>query len=348
MKKALMGLGAVAVLALLAVGGGVVWAKTTANSVMAQTYEVHSHELTVPTPLSEDAVAALRTEKRDALAAEDDSLDDEALDAAADAAMEEVDLDALALAQAQERGKHLVEARYACIECHGKDFSGGVMVDDPAMGTWKGPNLTQGEGSRVKDYTTADWDRIVRHGVKPDGTPAIMPSEDFVGMSDQELSDILAYIQTFPPVDNTVPAPTFGPISTMLLATGKMPISAEHHAATASHAALPPKTEATAEFGKHLAQICTGCHRAELNGGPMPFGPPDWPPARNLTPHESGLAGWTYDQFAKTMREGNRPDGTPLKEPMALMTQYAQNMTEVEMQAMFAYLQSVKPLPTGE
>ena len=68
------------------------------------------------------------------------------------------------------------------------------MIDDPAIGRVRGPNLRPARGIARASYTMADWDRIVRHGVKPDGKPAIMPSDDFFKMSDAELSDIVAYV----------------------------------------------------------------------------------------------------------------------------------------------------------
>ena len=34
-----------------------------------------------------------------------------------------------------------------------------------------------------------------------------------------------------------------------------------------------------APVGKHLVQVCTGCHRSNLSGGPVPGGDPKWPPA---------------------------------------------------------------------
>jgi cytochrome c553 len=134
----------------------------------------------------------------------------------------------------------------------------------------------------------------------------------------------------------------------MLLATGKLPLSAEgiadHHGV---HPALPPETGNTVEFGRHLVQVCTGCHRKDLSGGPIAVGPPDWPAAGNLTPDGEGLQGWTYAQFATVMRTGERPDGSRVKAPMDLMMPYAQEMTEVEMQALWTYLQSVDGKPTG-
>ena len=44
-----------------------------------------------------------------------------------------------------------------------------LLEDAFPLGRFLGPNLTTGQGSRTLDYEPADWDRIVRHGVLPDG-----------------------------------------------------------------------------------------------------------------------------------------------------------------------------------
>lgn len=249
--------------------------------------------------------------------------------------------------EAAARGRHLVEARYACVECHGDDFGGGTMVDDPLVGRFFGPNLTTGAGSRTLSYTAADWDHIVRHGVKPDGSPAVMPSSDFTGMSDRELSDIVSYIRSLPPVDRTMPAPEPGPLGDVLLATGQFRHSADlvpdHHAA---HAVEPPAAESPA-YGAHLAQVCTGCHGPALAGGPIVGGDPSWPPAANLTPGPDGLAGWTKADFLHALRDGVAKDGRPLAPPMDGITRYGKAMTDAEVDALWGYLQSVPARPDG-
>src|SRR5690606_17898125 len=116
-------------------------------------------------------------------------------------------------------------SRYGCIECHGENLGGGTMVDVPALFPRFGPNLTRGPGSRVGRFTAADWDRNVRHGVFPDGKPSAMPSQDFERMSDQELSDVVAYIRSLPPVDNQMPPRALGPMGKLLLATGQIRLS---------------------------------------------------------------------------------------------------------------------------
>ncbi|MEZ0333420.1 MAG: c-type cytochrome [Gemmatimonadales bacterium] len=245
-------------------------------------------------------------------------------------------------AAALERGKHLVEARYGCGECHGRNFAGGAMVDDPAIGRIMGPNLTGGKGSVTAGFRPADWDRIVRHGVNRDGRPALMPSVDFRQMSDQELSDIVVFLRSQPPVDREVPRPTLGPVGKVLLATGKLPLSADLIGPAAGpHVSTPPETAPTASFGRHVASTCMGCHRDDLGGGPIVGGDPSWPPAANLTPGPGGLGGWTFLQFVTALREGKRPDGTALRAPMVNMMPYAQKMTNVELEALWTYVKSV-------
>lgn len=245
-----------------------------------------------------------------------------------------------------ERGRHLVEARYACADCHGADFSGGTMVDAFPIGRILGANLTDGEGGVVSDYTFEDWDRIVRHGVRPDGTPSIMPSIDFREMSDQELADIIAYIGSQPPIDNTVPRPKLGPVGMVLVATGQMLFSADQLAARTHHLAEPPRTAANTEFGAHLGAVCAGCHGADFTGGPIPGGDPSWAPASNLTPHPDGLAEWTLADFQRLIANGVAPSGEATRSPMTLALPLMQRMTEVEVEALWLYLESLDPAPS--
>ena len=317
------------VVVLVVVAAGIYgWASMKDRALLARTIETHSVDFPIPIPLTEAEIAELSQANGngDALAG--------------------LDLDALARARAVERGDHLVHARYGCVECHGQNFGGGVMVDDPMLGRLLGPNITAGPGGRTATYTAADWDRIVRHGVRSDGRPAAMPSSDYQRMSDQELSDVVAYIRSQPVVDNAVPPVTLGPLGKILMATGNLPLSADMIADHQSaHAVAPPASEATAEFGAHLAGVCSGCHGEDFAGGPVVGGDPSWPPAANLTSAGS-LSGWTQEQFAALLRTGKRPDGTEVMEPMSWMMPYANRMTDTEVAALWTYLGTVPAAET--
>lgn len=65
--------------------------------------------------------------------------------------------------------------------------------------------------------------------------------------------------------------------------------------------------------------------------------------ARNLTPDRTGLAGWTPEMFIQTIRNGKHAGvGRPLLPPMPWMG-YA-HMSDAELRAVFAYLQSLPPI----
>jgi mono/diheme cytochrome c family protein len=307
----------------LVAGVGLLGVSQQAQARLAQSFEVPDVDIPVPWPVPAPAGDGAET-----------APDGEAAEARD------------ASAEAIARGRHLLAARYPCLECHGADGGGGRMVDDPMLGTWLGPNLTLGEGSVTRDYTMSDWNRIVRHGVKPDGSPAVMPSIDFLAMTDQELSDIVAALRALPPVDRPSPPPTYGPLGTVLLAAGEIVLIAEELDHTAPHAAEPPQASVSPTFGAHLARVCTGCHGPQLRGGKVRGGDPSWPPASNLTLHADGLAGWTRDDFVTAMRTATRPDGTKLRSPMSDIVGMANAMTEQEMDAMWSYLTSLPAAPS--
>jgi mono/diheme cytochrome c family protein len=319
MKLLLKTVGILAVVLVLTVGVVYAWASITTHRSLTRQIAVHDVDFPIPFPLSDEEAES------EGLSAEE--------------------ANALAQQRAIERGMHLVTALYACRDCHGPDFSGGVMVDAFPIGTFLGPNLTTGQGSRAADFTPADWDRIVRHGIRGDGTPATMPAIEMKAMSDRELSDIITYIRSQPPVDNVVPPVAPGPLGKFLIATGSLQLAADVIDHDVTHAAAPPEAEVSVEFGRHLAGPCTGCHQSDFAGGPIPGGDPSWAPAANLTPHADGLAGWTLEQFKTVLREGRRPDGTDVRLPMTLILLLSKNLSDVEVGALWTFLQSLPPTP---
>lgn len=67
--------------------------------------------------------------------------------------------------------------------------------------------------------------------------------------------------------------------------------------------------------------------------------------AANLTPDETGLGSWSFAQFKKALVEGKYKglDGGRMLQPPMPWPNY-RNMTDDDLQAMFAYLQSLPPI----
>lgn len=244
------------------------------------------------------------------------------------------------------RGAHIATIR-GCVDCHGENLGGRVFIDEPPMGTLIASNLTSGKGGVGAQYADGDWDRAIRHGVGPDGKPLLfMPSHEFNPLSDEDLTELVSYIKSLPPVDNELPRSTVGPLGRLLFLAGELPLlPAELIDHEAERAAAPP-VGPTAEYGAYLATGCMGCHGHGFSGGKIPGVPPDWPIAANLTPDaETGLGSWTEEDFFRALREGKRPDGRELdsRMPWNLTAQ----MTDDEIRALWAYVQSLPAKPMG-
>ncbi|MDC1142937.1 hypothetical protein OAU50_07580 [Planctomycetota bacterium] len=253
--------------------------------------------------------------------------------------LDDVDLD---------RGKYLVDHVFGCnnSDCHRADYGGGIMMDNGAMGLVYAPNLTSGSGSMVEDYSPEDWDRAIRHGLKKDKTRVlIMPSEDYWAFPDADIASVVAYIKSQAAVDRESQEQAPGPILRMLLTTGKVTFA--YDKIDHDRGPMDVEPDNSKEYGAVLITTCTGCHRADLSGGPILGADPKWPAAANLTQHESqGLGNWTQDDFFKLMREGKRPDGTEVKYPMPWDAY--KGMTDDDLEALWLHLKEVAAKETGE
>jgi mono/diheme cytochrome c family protein len=240
------------------------------------------------------------------------------------------------------RGRHIATIR-GCIDCHTGNLAGGKFVDVPLLGTVYAANLTRGKNGAASFFTDADWDRAIRHGVKPDGKPLlIMPAQEYRDLSDEDLAAVVAYLKSVPPVDTEPAKNRVGPLGRILEVTGKaVVVPASHLDHTAPRKPAPPAGP-TAEYGAYLITACSGCHGENLSGGPVPGSPPDAPPALNLTPDPTtGLGKWTEADFTRALREGKKPDGSDVRAPMPW--KLTAQLTDDEIHALWLYLRAVPP-----
>lgn len=246
-----------------------------------------------------------------------------------------------------ERGRHVARIR-ACRDCHGKNFAGRTFIDEPLMGRYAGSNLTSGEGGVGDRYDPEDWVRAIRHGVDRDGYPLVfMPSYEYDTLGSEDLAALVAYLESLPPVDHHPAEISIGPLARWLYLTGELPqlLSAEiiDHDRKRPPAPEPGPTIA---FGRYVASSCEGCHGSDLSGGPIPGVPPSWPEASNLTFHETGLAGWAFEEFETLMRTGETPSGRTVQSRYMPWKNF-RHMSDTETKAVWVYLQSLEPKPEG-
>ncbi len=104
------------------------------------------------------------------------------------------------------RGAYLARSG-GCVACHtnaaagGAALSGGAPLDTP-FGSFVPPNITPDPVYGIGDWTLDQFAVALRQGVRPDGKayyPAF-PYEFYADLSDQDVADLWAAIQTVPPV----------------------------------------------------------------------------------------------------------------------------------------------------
>src|SRR4029078_3920468 len=85
--------------------------------------------------------------------------------------------------------------------CHAPEGMRRGMITEANGMFVRTPNITRGPGSAVAEYTEADWVRAIRHGVNPSGHALfMMPSEVYNGLSDADLSALVASMRSMPPI----------------------------------------------------------------------------------------------------------------------------------------------------
>jgi mono/diheme cytochrome c family protein len=227
-------------------------------------------------------------------------------------------------AAAIAQGRHVAVTR-GCFGCHGQDLGGKVFFDDRWEGRLVAANLTL----KIGRYTDPQLARILRHGVRPDGTAVIgMPSATFHYLSDQDLGRLIAFLRSVPKSDNKLPV-------THLRLLGRIEIL-RHPYRLAAHEIQqigppmdPGAPAATVAYGSYLAHsVCTECHGLDLDG------------EEGFTPNLIVAKAYSREKFTRLMRHGIALDG---RDP-GLMGQVARgrfsHFDDTEIAALYAYLQA--------
>jgi cytochrome c553 len=243
------------------------------------------------------------------------------------------------------RGKHFATGVVGCTNCHGQNLAGGPFIADAAVAILDVPNLTKGAGGVGDRYSDADFERAIRHGIRPEGSKLmIMPSTAYQYMSDQDLRDVIAFVRSSPPIANAVKPRQIGPVGHVLIALGKIRFPADRVDQTASHPATQPPAVDVA-YGRYLAHIggCYECHGLNLAGGHY-IGSPEDPPAANITP--AAIGPWTLADFKQTIKTGRDPNKHELNPFMPWRS--LARMSDDEFNALYAFLRSVPPVASTQ
>lgn len=257
------------------------------------------------------------------------------------------------------RGERI--ARMLCMKCHmgpNDQLTGKKLADIPKeFGEIRSYNITKDPESGIGKWTDGEIIYFLRTGVKPSGqyAPPYMPK--FPHIADEDINAIVAWLRSDNPevqpsdVVQIKNKPSFI-VKLLCRAVMKpMPLLTNQH--------VPDTTDLVA-LGKYLSTGvlgCFHCHSAdfktndEMNpenskgyfGGGNQLMDLDGKPIKslNLTPDkQSGIGLYTEEQFREILRNGNRPNGSVVRYPMEPYSL----LTDNEIKAIYAYLQTVPPI----
>lgn len=263
--------------------------------------------------------------------------------------------------------KQLIEAgRYVavasdCIACHtagnGKQYAGGRGIESP-IGTMYATNITPDKNTGIGNYTLNDFDRAVRHGIKPGGGTLYpsMPYPSYAKMSDQDLRALYVYfMKGVAPVaaenrasDIPWPLSIRWPLSIWRkqFAPEVAPINAGKYA------------DANIARGAYLVQSlghCGSCHTPRsatmselaldesgpeyLSGGPLIDG---WLAVNLRGDKVGGMGDWSQKDIVDTLKSARNSHTAVVGGPMNdVVSHSTQHMTDADLNAMAAYLKTL-------
>lgn len=268
-----------------------------------------------------------------------------------------------------EHGRYLANEVMGCVGCHAvrdyTKFAGPIIKEsmgsggekwDPNIGfpgTLYAPNITP---TTLKDWTDGEIFRAITAGVDRNGKALfpIMPYHQYGKLPKEDIYAVIAYLRTLNPTADEFPERKLDfPLS---LIVNLMPQEGTHHL-------LADKSDPV-KYGEYLitAAACYDCHTkmddrgqfiAEMAyAGGNEFKLPTGGIVRssNLTPDKAtGIGEWTEEKFVKrfTMYADSSfvaYDVEPGEFNTYMPWEYYARLKEDDLRAMWAYLQSLKPI----
>ena len=220
------------------------------------------------------------------------------------------------------RGERIAKIS-GCSNCHGEHLEGTVMFDEPNVARVNAPNLT----TLAAQYSDADFERLLRRGVRPDGKSVwIMPSAMYSHLTDEDLGALIAWVRSKPLREGVGRERTMRTLGRVGIVTDKFKPAAVEVPADLKRSA--PDYSDPISHGRYLVMTaCTECHGQKLEGN-------DYLRAPNLLI----AAAYSDTDFTRLMRTGRGLGDRDL----GLMTGVAEarfsTFTDQEVQAIRAYL----------
>ncbi|GGG51082.1 diacylglycerol kinase [Pseudohongiella nitratireducens] len=248
------------------------------------------------------------------------------------------------------RGEYLVKAG-GCISCHeGSEGEGGLSgsaaVESP-FGTFYASNITPDPETGIGNWSGEDFIAALRHGRRPDGSfyyPAF-PYRAYKGLSEEEILDIAAYLQSQPAISHSV-APHELPAW-----VGRWQMLGWNLLADWKEPGREMNDDPEIARGEHLVRNlghCSECHsprdalgiiqyRDEFKGGEIPDGHVEAIDAEALN-------SWTEEDLALFFLIGMKQDGEFVGGKMEPVIEHnTSQLTDADREAMAAFFKRGLP-----
>ncbi|MFT5180469.1 MAG: mono/diheme cytochrome c family protein [Alphaproteobacteria bacterium] len=258
-----------------------------------------------------------------------------------------------------ERGAYVLRLA-GCATCHtapkgGKFLAGGRELKSP-FGSFFPPNITPDSDSGIGGWSDEDFVQALRHGKSPDGKPyyPAFPYTSYTRMTDRDMLDLKAYLDTIEPVRNQIPDHKLGfPFS----------VRSGMHVWRAlffdTNVPLPDPNQSEAwNRGAYIVNgpgHCQECHTPRnvfgalqrdraLSGNPKG---PDNKPVPNITGHAKlGIKEWSIEDVVSFLQIGIKPDGDFAGGAMTDVIEDATGkLTDADVAAIAIYLKSLPAIP---
>ncbi|MRT30533.1 cytochrome c [Herbaspirillum sp. CAH-3] len=256
-----------------------------------------------------------------------------------------------------QRGEYV--ARQAdCVACHStpksKPFAGGLEMATP-LGAIYATNITPDRGSGIGDYSLAEFDRALRHGVARDGHrlyPA-MPYPSYAKMSDEDVSALYAYFMhgVKPVVQANQESDIPWPLNM------RWPLAFWNLALTSPHPYQPdPKQDALWNRGAYLVQgagHCGSCHTPRgvaMNEKGLDGGHPlylsgalldGWYAPSLRGDVNTGIGRWSEAEVVQFLKTGRNQHAVVFGSMADAFNNSTQFLSDQDLQAIARYLKSL-------
>lgn len=228
---------------------------------------------------------------------------------------------------------------------------GGTSWEFGPMGTLRSSNITPHPETGVGNWTDGELARAIRHGVRPDDTPAMMMT--FAGpLSDESLTAIISYMHTIEPIENETEPSDLSLFGKAMFGGGPLSFLATDRPPEMKAPDYVPRGEASIERGRYLSEgpgMCVYCHSqsdtdtgqiegiAYAGGSPEPDAtdPEMEIVAPNITTG-GVLENWTEQTFISRMRGSRAVEGSNMP------WENYRGMTDEDLESIYLYLQSVE------